>query len=191
MRLVENVRAARTAPAVVAAVTLIALRLGKTPVLVGNCPGFVGNRMLAPYGQEAEQLVTAEGVPPQRVDAALSLQLGMAMGPLAVGDLAGLEIGQAPRKAQGLYDPERHFVDLLNSKGRIGQKSGSGWYRYDAMASELVASGLLVAPAPRPGWPASSDGSTSPLAAALLRLLHALERGSPLTSLHSRGALTA
>ena len=132
MRLVENVRAARTAPAVVAAVTLVALRLGKTPVLVGNCPGFVGNRMLAPYGVEAEALVTVEGVPPRAVDDALSLGLGMAMGPLAVGDLAGLEIGQAPRKAQGLYDPDRHFVDLLNSKGRIGQKSGSGWYRYDA-----------------------------------------------------------
>ena len=147
MRLVENVRAARTAPAVVAAVTLVALRLGKTPVLVGNCPGFVGNRMLAPYGVEAESLVTVDGVPPRAVDEALSLGLGMAMGPLAVGDLAGLEIGQAPRKAQGLYDPDRHFVDLLNAKGRIGQKSGSGWYRYDA----AVGGGRQPLPDPEVG----------------------------------------
>jgi len=147
MRLVENVRGAKTAPRVVAAVTLLSQRIGKVAVLVGNCAGFVGNRMLGPYSHEAQQLLVGDGVPPQTVDAALTTTLGLAMGPFAVGDLAGLEIGIAPRRASGAFDPRAHFVDLLNEQGRIGQKSGAGYYRYD----RAVGGGRLPLPDPQLG----------------------------------------
>jgi 3-hydroxyacyl-CoA dehydrogenase len=100
---------------------------------VGVCYGFVGNRMLTPYGREV-QLMLLEGAMPRQIDAAME-RFGMAMGPLAVSDLAGLDIGYKARKARSdrPQDP-RYFriADLLAEQGRFGQKTGAGYYRYEA-----------------------------------------------------------
>lgn len=133
MRLLEIVRGKATSKEVIATSMALAKRLKKVGVLVGNCRGFVGNRMLAPYGREAQFLVE-EGARPEEVDAAL-YKFGMAMGPLAMGDLAGLDVGWRIRKEyKHLEDPNiRHpmIADRLCEMGRYGQKTGAGWYRYD------------------------------------------------------------
>src|SRR5262249_53218298 len=108
-------------------------KLKKVGVLVGNCRGFVGNRMLHPYSREAQFLVE-EGAAPEAVDKAL-YDFGMAMGPLAMGDLAGLDVSWRIRKEyQHLEAPGERvpFVAAgLWEMGHYGQKTGSGWYRYD------------------------------------------------------------
>jgi 3-hydroxyacyl-CoA dehydrogenase len=102
-------------------------------VLVGNCRGFVGNRMFGPYRREAQFLVE-EGAGIEAVDRALT-EFGMAMGPLATGDLAGLDVGWRIRKEyRHLEEPgvRQPFVeDRLCELGRYGQKTGAGWYKYD------------------------------------------------------------
>jgi 3-hydroxyacyl-CoA dehydrogenase len=133
MRLLEMVRGKATSDVVIATSMALAKRLKKVGVLVGNCRGFVGNRMLAPYGREAQFLVE-EGALPQDVDGAL-YEFGLAMGPLAMGDLAGLDVGWRIRKEYkhlekpGIRQPL--FADRLCEMGRYGQKTGAGWYRYD------------------------------------------------------------
>ena len=133
MRLLEMVRGKATSQEVIATSMALSRRLKKVGVLVGNCRGFVGNRMLAPYGREAQFLVE-EGALPQDVDAAL-YDFGFAMGPLAMGDLAGLDVGWRIRKEfkhlekPGVRQPA--LADRLCEMGRFGQKTGAGWYRYD------------------------------------------------------------
>lgn len=133
MRLLELVRGKATGKDVIATSMALARRLKKVGVLVGNCYGFVGNRMLHQYGREAQFLVE-EGASPQEVDGAL-YKFGMAMGPLAVGDLAGLDVGWRIRKEHahlekpGIRKPL--VADQLCERGRYGQKTGAGWYRYD------------------------------------------------------------
>ncbi|MDX2180141.1 MAG: 3-hydroxyacyl-CoA dehydrogenase NAD-binding domain-containing protein [Bryobacteraceae bacterium] len=129
MRLLEIVRGKATAPEVLATSMALAKSLRKTGVLVGNCFGFVGNRMFGPYRREAEQLVI-EGASPMEVDRAL-YDWGMAMGPIAVGDLAGLDIGWRIRQERGELG-SAPIEDELCAMGRFGQKTGAGWYRYDA-----------------------------------------------------------
>ena len=133
MKLLEVVRAAQTAKDVVATAMKLARRLGKVGVLAGVCPGFVANRSRAPMFREAVFLVE-EGASPQQVDRVL-YEFGMPMGPLAVGDLAGLDIGWRIRQSQaGLRrreDRYPHLADRLCELGRFGLKTGSGWYRYD------------------------------------------------------------
>jgi 3-hydroxyacyl-CoA dehydrogenase len=132
MRLLEIVRGKQTSPAVIATSLALAKRLGKVGVLVGNCRGFVGNRMFHPYQREAQFLVE-EGAKVEEVDAALAA-FGMAMGPLAVGDLAGLDVGWRIRKEyRHLVPPgerQPRVADRLCEMGRFGQKTGAGWYRY-------------------------------------------------------------
>jgi 3-hydroxyacyl-CoA dehydrogenase len=133
MRLLEIVRGKETSKQVIATSMALARRLGKVGVLVGNCRGFVGNRMLAPYGREAQFLVE-EGAKVEAVDGAL-YEFGMAMGVLAMGDLAGLDVGWRIRKEYrhlekpGIRQPL--IADRLCEMGRFGQKTGAGWYRYD------------------------------------------------------------
>jgi 3-hydroxyacyl-CoA dehydrogenase len=133
MRLIEIVRGKATSPEVIATSMALAKKLNKVGVLVGNCRGFVGNRMIHCYGREAQFLVE-EGAAPEAVDKAL-YDFGMAMGPLAMADLAGLDVGWRIRKEyKHLEDPtERHAIlaDALCEMGRYGQKTGAGWYRYD------------------------------------------------------------
>lgn len=133
MRLLEIVRGKATSNEVIATSMALSKRLKKVGVLVGNCYGFVGNRMLHQYGREAQFLVE-EGAKPQEVDGVL-YKFGMAMGPLAVGDLAGLDVGWRIRKEfKHLEKPGVRYpkvADELCERGRYGQKTGAGWYKYD------------------------------------------------------------
>jgi len=134
MRLLEIVRGRRTSKEVIATSMQLAKKLGKVGVLVGNCRGFVGNRMFLPYIREAQFLVE-EGATPEAVDKAL-VDWGMAMGPLAVGDLGGLDVAYRIRKEyRHLEKPgtRQPFIeDRLVEMGRLGQKTAAGWYKYDA-----------------------------------------------------------
>jgi 3-hydroxyacyl-CoA dehydrogenase len=133
MRLLEIVRGKPTSKEVIATCMQLSKTLGKVGVLVGNCRGFVGNRMFGPYRREAQFLVE-EGAAIEAVDRALS-DFGMAMGPLATGDLAGLDVGWRIRKEYrhlempGIRQP--FAEDRLCELGRYGQKTGAGWYKYD------------------------------------------------------------
>lgn len=133
MRLLEIVRGKATSNGAIATSMALAKRLRKVGVLVGNCRGFVGNRMFGPYRREAQFLVE-EGARVADVDKSL-YDFGMAMGPLAVGDLAGLDVGWRIRKEYRHLEPpgERQPLaeDHLCELGRYGQKTGAGWYRYD------------------------------------------------------------
>jgi 3-hydroxyacyl-CoA dehydrogenase len=132
MRLVEIVRGRESSEAALATAAAVTKRIGKLGVVVGNCFGFVGNRMLYAYGREKE-LMMLEGATPEQVDRALQ-DFGMAMGPNAVGDLAGLDIGASVRREwQGKPDDPRFYrvSDLLAERGRYGQKTGAGFYRYE------------------------------------------------------------
>ena len=131
MKLLEIVRGKQSKQEVLATSMALAKRLGKVGVLVGNCWGFVGNRMFGPYMREAAFLVE-EGAKVQDVDAVM-YEWGMAMGPLAVGDLAGLDVGYKVRKEAEHHVPKGmrpHLADnRLVEAGRHGQKTGAGWYR--------------------------------------------------------------
>jgi len=133
MRLLEIVRGKATSKEVLATCMQLTKKIGKIGVLVGNCTGFVGNRMFHPYRREAQFLVE-EGAAIEPVDSAL-YEFGMAMGPLATADLAGLDIGWRIRKEHrhlqkpGIRQPIAE--DRLCEMGRFGQKTGAGWYRYD------------------------------------------------------------
>ena len=133
MRLLENVRTAKTAPDVLATAMKVGKAIGKVAVLVGGSDGFVGNRMLAQRTREAFFLLE-EGATPQQVDTALT-DFGFPMGPFAVSDLAGLDIGWRNRKARAhLRKPgvrDCNLLDKVCELGRLGQKTGAGWYRYD------------------------------------------------------------
>ena len=134
MRLLENVRTPCTAPDVLASVMHIGKKLGKVAVLVGGADGFVGNRMLAQRSREVLFLLE-EGALPQQVDKVL-VDFGFAMGPFAVSDLAGLDIGWRNRKSRAhLRIPgvrDCNLLDKVCELGRFGQKTGAGWYRYEA-----------------------------------------------------------
>ncbi len=133
MRLLEIVRGKATSKEVIATCMQLSKKLGKIGVLVGNCRGFVGNRMFGPYRREGQFLVE-EGASVEAVDKAL-VDYGMAMGPLSTGDLAGLDVGWRIRKEYrhlekpGIRQPIAE--DQLCEMGRYGQKTGAGWYKYD------------------------------------------------------------
>jgi 3-hydroxyacyl-CoA dehydrogenase len=133
MRLLEVVRGRATAKDVIATAMKLGRKLGKVPVLVGVCDGFVGNRMLHRYLRQAQFLVE-EGAAPQRVDKAL-YDFGFPMGPFAMMDLVGLDVGWRIRQRQAeTRDPNERYsriADLICERGRFGQKTGSGWYRYE------------------------------------------------------------
>jgi 3-hydroxyacyl-CoA dehydrogenase len=133
MRLLEIVRGAKTAPDVLATCLDLAKKIKKVAVVSGVCDGFIGNRMIARYGAAAAGLINA-GALPQQVDGALQ-KFGLAMGPFRMGDLAGLDIGWATRKrraAEAGVEMKPIVADKLCEAGRFGQKTGAGWYRYEA-----------------------------------------------------------
>ncbi len=131
MKLMENVRGAASSPQTLLTVMALARRLGKIPVLAGNCDGFIGNRMLQYYGAEAERLLE-EGATPEQVDGAIEA-FGFAMGPLAMRDLAGNDVGWAIRRNRTLPPDERWspILQRMAEQGRLGRKSGQGFYRYE------------------------------------------------------------
>lgn len=133
MRLLEIVRGEKTASDVLATCMKLAKTIKKIAVVSGVCDGFIGNRMLARYGAAAAELLN-RGALPQQVDNALQ-KFGLAMGPYRMGDLAGLDIGYAGRKRRREADPANYkpvVADVVAEAGRYGQKTGAGWYRYEA-----------------------------------------------------------
>ena len=132
MRLLEIVRGAKTSHQTIATAMDVGKRIGKLNVVVGNCDGFVGNRMTGKRGPQIEKLLL-EGCLPQDVDKVME-GYGMAMGPLATGDLAGLDIGAAVRKARGTVAP---VADAIVAAGRLGQKTSAGYYKYDEKRTRL------------------------------------------------------
>ncbi len=133
MKLLEVVRAAQTAPDVIATLMDLGRRMGKISVLARIYPGFIGNALFRNYTREAHFAVE-DGALPHEVDAALK-KFGYAMGIFAVHDMAGNDVGYQTRKAQMATRPnDRRWNDLilkLCDLGRLGQKSGKGWYRYE------------------------------------------------------------
>lgn len=133
MRLLEIVRADKTADDVLMTTINIAAKIGKVPVVAGVCFGFIGNRMLEPYGRESSRMML-EGATPAQIDKALT-KFGMAMGSMAVQDLAGIDIGALIRNGRReviAHDPSYTIVqDKLYELGRYGQKTGRGNYIYE------------------------------------------------------------
>lgn len=133
MRLLEIVVADRTAPEVVATAFALAKRMGKIAVRSGVCDGFIGNRMLSAYRAAADHMVL-DGASPYDIDRAITA-FGFPMGPYQVGDLAGLDIGHATRQRKAATrDPRERvpvFADRLAEAGRLGRKTGRGYYIYD------------------------------------------------------------
>jgi 3-hydroxyacyl-CoA dehydrogenase len=133
MRLLENVRGEKTSPEVYATAMKIGKKIGKVAVLVGVCDGFVGNRMLSKRTRECNFMLE-EGALPQQIDKVI-FDFGFPMGPYAMGDMAGLDVGWRNRKANfdRLTPREKAFtvLDKICEQGRFGQKTGSGFYKYD------------------------------------------------------------
>ncbi len=133
MRLLEVVRGAKTADDVLATTMKIAKRIRKTAVVSGVCDGFIGNRMIEQYSRQATFMLD-EGASPQQVDRAIE-KFGFAMGPFRMGDLAGNDVGWYIRKRRYVEKPDVKYsavADRLCELGRFGQKTGEGWYRYEA-----------------------------------------------------------
>ena len=134
MKLLEVVVADKTAPDVVATGFALGKRLGKISVRAGVCDGFIGNRILKTYRTAADHMVL-DGATPYQIDKALT-DMGFAMGPFAVGDLAGLDIGWATRKRLAPHrDPRERvptYIDKVCEAGNFGQKTGKGYYIYEA-----------------------------------------------------------
>ncbi len=144
MKLLEVVRGEKTGKDVLATVMALGKKIRKTSVVSGVCDGFIGNRMIEQYSRQAGFLLE-EGCTPVQVDKAVE-KFGFAMGPFRMGDLAGNDIGWAIRKRRTQEKPGMRYsktADLLCEGGRFGQKTGAGWYDYqagkrDALPSKLV-----------------------------------------------------
>ena len=133
MKLLEVVRGAETSPTTMAAVMRLGRASGKIAAAVGDCDGFAANRSRTPFNAEMV-IMLEEGVLPQQVDRVM-VEFGYPMGPFAVGDLAGLDIGYASRRRRAAADPTYRklvIADRLVEAGRKGQKTGAGWYRYES-----------------------------------------------------------
>ena len=134
MKLMENVRGTQTSPHTIATIMKLSKALGKVGVLVGVCDGFVGNRMLYAYRRQADFLLE-EGALPQQIDTVM-YEFGMPMGPYAMSDLAGLDVGWRIRKGQAATRPPHlrysTVADRICELGRFGQKTGAGWHRYES-----------------------------------------------------------
>ena len=144
MKLLEVVRGAKTAKDVLATVMSLGRTIKKTAVVSGVCDGFIGNRMIEQYSRQAGFLLE-EGCTPAQVDKAIE-RFGFAMGPFRMGDLAGNDIGWAIRKRRYVEHPEMRYsrtADLLCEMGRFGQKTGAGWYDYQAGKRDAIPSPVV------------------------------------------------
>jgi 3-hydroxyacyl-CoA dehydrogenase len=145
MKLLEVVRGEKTAKDVLATVMALGKMIKKTCVVSGVCDGFIGNRMIEQYSRQAGFLLE-EGCTPQQVDRAVE-KFGFAMGPFRMGDLAGNDIGWAIRKRRYQEKPGMRYsktADLLCELGRFGQKTGGGWYDYQAGKRDAIPSAVVV-----------------------------------------------
>jgi 3-hydroxyacyl-CoA dehydrogenase len=146
MRLLEVVRGAATVPDVLATAFAIADRMGKVPVVSGVAYGFIGNRIMQSYVRQAH-LMLLEGAQPRQIDQAIEA-FGMPMGPFRMADMAGLDIGYRSRRERTLSDEEKRafrVADCLVEKGRLGMKSGGGFYDYTAGSREAQPSQAAAA----------------------------------------------
>ncbi|MBP7565497.1 MAG: 3-hydroxyacyl-CoA dehydrogenase, partial [Burkholderiaceae bacterium] len=145
MKLLEVVRGKQTAKDVLATVMALAKKIRKTAVVSGVTDGFIGNRMIEQYSRQAGFLLD-EGATPQQVDRAIE-KFGFAMGPFRMGDLAGNDIGWAIRKRRAVEQPDLKYsatADKLCELGRFGQKTGAGWYDYQAGKRDAIPSKLVT-----------------------------------------------
>ena len=145
MKLLEVVRGEKTGKDVLATVMQLAKKIKKTAVVSGVTDGFIGNRMIEQYSRQAGFLLE-EGATPEQVDKAVE-RFGFAMGPFRMGDLAGNDIGWAIRKRRYVEKPNMRYsktADLLCEMGRYGQKTGAGWYDYQAGKRDAIASKAVV-----------------------------------------------
>jgi 3-hydroxyacyl-CoA dehydrogenase len=147
MKLLEIVRGKHTSPETIATSVALGKRLGKVAVVVGNCFGFVANRMLGYYMREA-YLLLEEGASVPQIDRVLT-ELGMPVGPFGLQDIAGIDVGARIRqylasigktRAEG---PQSEVPDKLYALGRYGQKTGAGWYRYEAGSRQRLPDPLV------------------------------------------------
>ena len=144
MKLLEVVRGDQTGKDVMATVMDVARKIRKTAVVSGVCDGFIGNRMVEHYTRQAGFMLD-EGATPQQVDRAIE-KFGFAMGPFRMSDLAGNDIGWAIRKRRAQERPDMLFsrtADKLCELGRFGQKTGAGWYDYQAGRRDAIPSPLV------------------------------------------------
>ena len=144
MKLLEVVRGKQTGKDVLGTVMALAKKIKKTAVVSGVCDGFIGNRMIEQYSRQAGFLLD-EGATPQQVDRAIE-KFGFAMGPFRMGDLAGNDIGWAIRKRRSQERPNMLYsrtADKLCELGRFGQKTGAGWYDYQAGKRDAIPSPLV------------------------------------------------
>jgi 3-hydroxyacyl-CoA dehydrogenase len=144
MKLLEVVRGEKTAKDVLATVMALGKKIKKTAVVSGVCDGFIGNRMIEQYARQAGFLLD-EGCTPAQVDRAVE-KFGFAMGPFRMGDLAGNDIGWAIRKRRYVEKPDLRYsktADLLCELGRYGQKTGAGWYDYQAGKRDAIPSSVV------------------------------------------------
>jgi len=130
MKLLENVKGKESSPRTISTAMDFGKRIGKVAILVGNCPGFVGNRMLRPYSSEAEKLAL-EGAPIEKIDNVARNVVGMNIGPFGMNDIVGLDLFWRKRKTDGTSDPNKNINDALCEAGRFGQKNGKGFYQYE------------------------------------------------------------
>jgi len=145
MKLLEVIRGAKTSKDVLATVMALGKKIKKTSVVSGVCDGFIGNRMIEQYSRQAGFLIE-EGCTPVQVDKAVE-KFGFAMGPFRMGDLAGNDIGWAIRKRRNVERPGMKYsktADLLCEMSRYGQKTGAGWYDYQAGKRDAIPSALVV-----------------------------------------------
>jgi 3-hydroxyacyl-CoA dehydrogenase len=155
MKLLEAVRGAKTSAETIATVMAVGKQIGKTPILAGNCDGFIGNRMLQYYTVNAEYMLE-RGATPEQIDR-VAEQFGMAMGPLAMRDLAGMaqavNVRAVRKKTLPADERMPELVERMVESGRIGQRSGSGFYRYEGRdrLSDPVALKIITAEARRLG----------------------------------------
>ena len=149
MQLLEVVRGAQTSDETLATAMALGKTIGKTPVLSTNAPGFIGNRMLGGYTQQAGSMILY-GAQPQQVDRAI-VDFGFNMGPFAMNDLVGLDLGWRARQMSGMKPEDRPLTAIVPDKlcdmGRYGQKTGAGFYQYpegsrqgkaDPLVAELI-----------------------------------------------------
>ena len=130
MRLLEVVRGEKSSAMVLGTAMALGKKLGKVSVVAGNCRGFIGNRMLGGYSRQASMMVL-EGAKPAQIDKVL-FDYGMAMGPFAMSDMVGLDLGWRARKmVGGSNEVTARIPDALCALGRYGQKNGKGYYRYE------------------------------------------------------------
>ncbi|MBT9597518.1 MAG: enoyl-CoA hydratase/isomerase family protein [Vitreoscilla sp.] len=144
MKLLEVVRGEKTAKDVLATVMQLGKKIRKTCVVSGVCDGFIGNRMIEQYSRQAGFLLE-EGCTPAQVDKAVE-KFGFAMGPFRMGDLAGNDVGWYIRKRRYLEKPNLRYsktADLLCEMGRFGQKTGAGWYDYQAGKRDAIPSPVV------------------------------------------------